>query len=151
MTHRVPRGLVADFTALAQPDLHLQVEVLVRWLWDKGREDQLRVAVEVLRASREALAAHRADSATRVKDDAIRVAARRRGDPPVTWRDVTVNGRTVRVGRARHEHVHWRAAPLPIGRGNPEHRIRAAARADLRTLAGLSVRAAALLVRASLK
>lgn len=172
MTRRVPNALIRDFGVLARPDLRADVEMLVRRLWDEDREDALRSALAVLRAAREALDAHRADWRTRAKDDAIRVAATRRGDPPVTWREVEIGGRAVRVGRARPDHAVWRGdltsrdglvygtpgAPVPTGPGNPEKRIRAAARADLRcshtddpavrARFALSARDAALLVRA---
>jgi hypothetical protein len=165
VSRRVPARLDGYLARHARAALLWDVRALVSRLYAAGRGRRVVAALRVLRAAREALDAHRAGWRTRANDAAIRVASHRRGEPPVVWREAKIGGRVVRVGRARHEHEHWRRAPLLAGRddddgprgpllvgrrGNPEVRICAAAHADLRAVAGLSVRDARLLVRAFL-
>jgi hypothetical protein len=83
--------------------------------------------IEALDLGRELLLAHRADEPVRRRDHAAEMALRRRGDWPGLC---PVPGRPG-LWIARDGSSSWRRAPRPVGRGNPEHRIRALIRGRL--------------------
>jgi hypothetical protein len=88
---------------------------------------KIEALVEALDLGRELLLAHRADEPVRRRDHVAEMALRRRGEWPGLH---PVPGRPG-VWIARDGSACWRSAPRPVGRGNPEHAIRAEIRGRL--------------------
>jgi hypothetical protein len=91
------------------------------------RPARLREVAAALQSGRDALRAWRADAPIRRQDRAARMRLHRRVEVEIR---VCVHADYV-IWSQEDGCSHWRQAPRPVGRGNPEKTIRAEVRAQL--------------------